>query len=150
MTGSKPPVVTLDIGTSSVRGLLFDAQARAMPRLGTRLPSYHVPVGPDGSAEIQPEMIADALGKPVAVCSEPEASNRGAALWALFSLNRIAGLGARPAAQGRIFSPRREYRARYDELFRNSNGVFLLFMNDSAFFTCTKAHSEGTRGSISE
>jgi gluconokinase len=51
------------------------------------------------------QMTADALSRPVTVCTEPEASSRGAALWALEQLGTIPDLTALPASTGATFAP---------------------------------------------
>ncbi|HZD68654.1 MAG TPA: FGGY family carbohydrate kinase, partial [Actinomycetes bacterium] len=58
----EPRVLALDLGTSSVRALLFDRRARAVPdalaRRATRLE-----VGDDGRAELDPEAVVAAVGE---------------------------------------------------------------------------------------
>jgi gluconokinase len=51
-------VVTLDVGSSSVRALLFDSEARQVEGYGARLP-YQPQTTPDGGVEIDPEKLAD-------------------------------------------------------------------------------------------
>jgi gluconokinase len=51
MTPTADLVLTLDIGTSSVRALLFDGSARALPGLETRR-THAVRTTPDGGAEL--------------------------------------------------------------------------------------------------
>src|SRR5579862_9565163 len=51
-------IVSLDIGSSSVRALLFDASARQVEGFGARLPS-RLETTPDGGVEIDPEALAD-------------------------------------------------------------------------------------------
>ncbi len=48
---AEPLVLTLDIGTSSVRSLLFDARARAVEGAETHLP-YRPTIAADGTAEV--------------------------------------------------------------------------------------------------
>ena len=50
-------IVSLDIGTSSVRALIFDAGARPMEGYTAQLP-YSIKTTPDGGAEIDPEELA--------------------------------------------------------------------------------------------
>jgi len=50
---SDPLVLTLDVGTSSVRALLFDARGRAVPGSETKL-DYRPRVGADGVSEVAP------------------------------------------------------------------------------------------------
>lgn len=51
-----PLVLTLDIGTSSMRALLFDARARHVEGLEARR-SYSVTTTPDGGAELDPAFL---------------------------------------------------------------------------------------------
>ena len=70
------------------------------------------------------QMMADALGRPVRACTEPEASCRGAALWALERTGAIEDLRALPASTGAVFSPRPEYEPVYDRLLSEQTRVF--------------------------
>ena len=70
------------------------------------------------------QMMADALGRPVRACTEPEASCRGAALWALECTGAIENLSALPASTGAVFSPRPEYEPVYDRLLSEQTRVF--------------------------
>jgi gluconokinase len=70
------------------------------------------------------QMMADALGRPVRACTEPEASCRGAALWALERTGAIVNLSALPASTGAVFSPRPEYEPVYDRLLSEQTRVF--------------------------
>ena len=51
-------VVSLDIGSSSVRALLFDGAARQVESCGAQIP-YEISTTPDGGAEIDPEKLAE-------------------------------------------------------------------------------------------
>jgi len=51
-------IVSLDIGSSSVRALLFDSTARQVEGYGARLPSQ-LTTTPDGGAELNPDTLAD-------------------------------------------------------------------------------------------
>jgi gluconokinase len=70
------------------------------------------------------QMIADALGRPLTICTETEASARGAALWALERLGIIDGIAALPAATGAVFTPRPEYQAAYQDLLAQQNRLY--------------------------
>jgi gluconokinase len=70
------------------------------------------------------QMMADALGRPVTVCTETEASCRGAALWALERLGIIDGIDALPASTGAVFSPRPEYQATYENLLSRQHQLY--------------------------
>jgi gluconokinase len=50
-------IVSLDVGTSSVRALLYDLSAHQMEGYGAHLP-YRIHTTPDGGAEIDPEELA--------------------------------------------------------------------------------------------
>jgi gluconokinase len=70
------------------------------------------------------QMMADALGRPVVACTEPEASSRGAALWALEQIGAIETIGALPPSLGATFEPRREYEAVYDGLLAQQDSFY--------------------------
>ena len=53
-------IVSLDVGTSSVRTLLFNHRAVQQTDFGKQL-SYEVPTTPDGGREIDPEELARLL-----------------------------------------------------------------------------------------
>jgi sugar (pentulose or hexulose) kinase len=61
-------------------------------------------------------MMADALGRPVTACTEPETSCRGAALWAMERAGIIGDIADLPASTGGVFEPRPEYRETYERL----------------------------------
>ena len=62
------------------------------------------------------QMMADALGRPITACTEPEPSCRGAALWAMERIGLIQNLRALPGSTGAVFEPRTEHRAAYERL----------------------------------
>lgn len=70
------------------------------------------------------QMMADALGRPITICTETEASCRGAALWALERLKIIDNIGAIPASTGAVFTPRPEYHATYQELLDQQHQLY--------------------------
>jgi FGGY family of carbohydrate kinases, C-terminal domain len=51
------------------------------------------------------QRIADALGVPLTLSTEPEPAGRGAALWALEKIGAIESLGALAASTGAVFCP---------------------------------------------
>ncbi len=57
----EPRVLALDLGTSSVRALLFDRQARAVPDALARRPT-RLEVDDDGRAELDPDAVLAAVG----------------------------------------------------------------------------------------
>lgn len=70
------------------------------------------------------QMMADALGRPVTVCTEPEASSRGAALWALEQSGAIADITALPASTGATFNPRAEHEPVYNRLLKDQHALY--------------------------
>jgi len=65
----EPRVLALDLGTSSVRALLFDHRGRAVPDALARRPT-RLEVDDDGRAELDPEAILAALGECIDELSE--------------------------------------------------------------------------------
>ena len=70
------------------------------------------------------QMMADALARPVTVCTEPEASSRGAALWALEQIGAIESISSLPASTGATFGPRRDHEQIYDRLLGERRELF--------------------------
>jgi gluconokinase len=70
------------------------------------------------------QMIADALGRPVVACTEPEASARGAALWALERIGTIEHIRMIPASTGARFNPRLEHKAAYDRMLSGQQALY--------------------------
>ena len=60
-----PLVMTLDVGTSSVRALLFDARGRMVPDSETRL-EYRPRVGADGAQEVAPTRLEQLVHRAIA------------------------------------------------------------------------------------
>ncbi len=58
----EPRVLALDLGTSSVRALLFDRQGQAVPDALARRPT-RLEVGDDGRAELDPQAVLEAVGE---------------------------------------------------------------------------------------
>lgn len=65
LTLSTPLILTLDVGSSSVRTLLFDCEGRRVPDFGESI-HYHVRTTPEGGAELD----ADALVEQTVTCLE--------------------------------------------------------------------------------
>ncbi len=55
-------VLALDLGTSSVRALVFDADGKAVPDLLARRPT-HLAIDDGGKAELDPEQVVGAIGE---------------------------------------------------------------------------------------
>jgi gluconokinase len=65
-----PIILTLDIGTSSVRSLLFDAQAREIPNVGDQI-KYQVRTTADGGFEMDADELVELTSKALdAICAE--------------------------------------------------------------------------------
>ena len=83
-------IVSLDVGTSSVRALLYDSTARQMEGYGAHLP-YRIKTTPDGGAEMDPEELAqhaidclDELHRQVKEAGFRIAAVAGSAFWHSF------------------------------------------------------------------
>ena len=70
------------------------------------------------------QMMADALGRPVVACAEPEASSRGAALWVLERIGAIESIDAAPVRTSGIIHPRADYTVIYDRLLLAQTDLF--------------------------
>jgi gluconokinase len=62
------------------------------------------------------QMIADALGRPIVISTETEASSRGAVLYALERLGGTSAANDPPDSLGAVFEPRAEYGDRWRTL----------------------------------
>lgn len=70
------------------------------------------------------QMMADALGRSVIVCTEPEATSRGAALWAMEQLGLIENIAALPASLGATFESRPRNAATYNRLLTAQRALY--------------------------
>lgn len=70
------------------------------------------------------QMMADVLERPVTASTEPEASSRGAALYALHRLGLIPSLDTLPASTGGLFSPRENLAQPYTHLREQQRALF--------------------------
>jgi gluconokinase len=70
------------------------------------------------------QLIADALGLPVAQSGEPEATCRGIALLALRSLGIISSLEAQPAAVNRVTQPDMSRWAEHQEAIERQQRLY--------------------------
>jgi gluconokinase len=79
------------------------------------------------------QILADAVGRRLTLCTESEASSRGAALLALEALGAIPSVEAVPAALGAVFEPDPAHHARYQAaLARQQQLYHLLVATDTA------------------
>ncbi|MDQ6699382.1 MAG: gluconokinase [Acidobacteriota bacterium] len=68
-------IVTLDIGTSSTRTLLFDAYGKQVEGFGAQLP-YHVTTTPDGGWEVDADQLTDLAAQSIsAICKQLRDAN---------------------------------------------------------------------------
>ncbi len=75
-------------------------------------------------SEVWTQMMADAIGRPVVECAEPEASSRGAALWVLEKLGKIGSIENVPVRTSGVIEPRAEYTEIYDRLLQAQTDLF--------------------------
>jgi gluconokinase len=75
------------------------------------------------------QLLADVLGRSVIACSEPEASLRGAAVYALEKL----GVTVPPPPAGRIVHPRRQFSRHYAVARRRQQQLEKLVLCQSSF-----------------
>ncbi len=97
----------LDIARAALEGVTYRwAQlARLLEQVLDRKPTVVVSGGAVQHMPAWPQLIADALGLPVAQSGEPEATSRGIALLALQSLGIIPSLESRPAVLSLTVQP---------------------------------------------
>ena len=70
------------------------------------------------------QMMADALGRPVVACAEPEASSRGAALWVLERIGALDNLEQAPVRTSGIVEPNAGNTAIYERLLDRQTELF--------------------------
>jgi gluconokinase len=93
--------------------------ALAAERLRERFPQAREIIASGGALGPSPtwtQMFADALGQPVTLAAEPEASSRGAALLAMEAAGLIESVRAPEARLGPTFAPDASRHARYTEM----------------------------------
>jgi gluconokinase len=76
------------------------------------------------------QMMADAIGRPVTLCTEKEATSRGAALLALERIKAIPDAGAIPAATGKTFMPEPARTAIYKRLQVRQHALYHVLIED--------------------
>jgi gluconokinase len=77
------------------------------------------------------QMIADALGQPMTICAEREASSRGAALVALERLGAIGDVAELPTDLGKSFQPLPERHTTYEEALRRQQELYLRLLESA-------------------
>lgn len=123
LTLASTPLDILRAGLEAVAyrvGLVFDLLRPLMPE--------DVQVVASGGALVNSplwlQMMADVLGRPVAVSQVGEASARGAALLALEALGALEDLSAAPAFVGRTYEPDVKRHARYQEAMARQRALY--------------------------
>jgi gluconokinase len=76
-------------------------------------------------------MMADALGRPVTICLEPEATSRGAALLALERLGVIKNVAEPAPRLGVVHQPRGGYRSVYTDLLARQRLLFQKLFSEN-------------------
>jgi gluconokinase len=76
------------------------------------------------------QIIADVLGRPVRLSSEPESSSRGAALVALEAIGAISSLGAVPPASDRAYEPDAARHATYSRAIARQRDLYKLLIGE--------------------
>lgn len=70
------------------------------------------------------QMMADALGHPLVMCLEKEATSRGVALLTLERLGGVKDPSDRPARLGQMFEPKPEHRPAYEEQLKRQRRLY--------------------------
>jgi gluconokinase len=78
------------------------------------------------------QMMADAMGRRIVSCPEPEASCRGAAMLAAEQMKLISDLGRFSPPDGATFEPRRGNTSIYARLQKQDDALFNALYRDSA------------------
>lgn len=69
------------------------------------------------------QMMADALGRPIVACAEPEASSRGAALWVAERIGALSHLKEAPLRTSEIVEPRAGHTEIYGKLLAEQTAL---------------------------
>lgn len=77
------------------------------------------------------QMIADAIGLPLTMCLEPEATSRGAALLAFERLGVIQHLAAISPSLGSVYQPRPQFHAIYGDMLDRQARLFQKLFSEN-------------------
>ena len=77
------------------------------------------------------QMMADAIGLPVTMCLEPEATSRGAALLALERAGVLKDISKTAARLGDVYQPRTRYQAIYGDLLHRQRHLFQKLFSEN-------------------
>jgi 3-deoxy-D-manno-octulosonate 8-phosphate phosphatase (KDO 8-P phosphatase) len=86
------------------------------------------------------QRIANILGVPITLCTEPEPACRGAALWALEQIGGIESLAARPVSWATVFTPV-ENKNMNPELLERASRIRMLLMDVDGVLTDAKLYN---------
>ena len=101
--------------------------AQAAVKLRTLFPDANRIVGSGGALSHSPawcKMFADAIGSPLTLAAEPEASSRGAALLALEAAGIIPSIIHAAARLGKTIEPDAKAHALYQEILERQQKVY--------------------------
>jgi gluconokinase len=104
LTLDTDPLAIVRAGLEAV-GLRFALVHDLLRPLATEGYQIVISGGALGHWPVWPQIIADALGRPLVASAEPEASARGAAIIALLGIGAIRTLEEAPIALGRTYEP---------------------------------------------
>lgn len=133
LTGMNLDTSPLDILAASMESVAVQF-ALAAQRLTEVFPDARQIVASGGALGHSPawaQMFADAIGQPVTLAAEPEASARGAALLALEAAGRISSAAQMEARLGRTFTPDAARHARYLDLLARQQRLYALLQADT-------------------
>lgn len=85
-----------------------------------------------GGSHAWAQMFADAIGQPIVLASEPEASSRGAALLALEAAGLIGSTEEAEARLGATFTPNRAHHEIYVELLARQQEMYARIIEEHA------------------
>ncbi|HLV81715.1 MAG TPA: gluconokinase, partial [Chthonomonadaceae bacterium] len=126
LTGMNLDTRPIDILAAALEAVALQF-AQAAQQLAALFPQARQIVASGGALGHSPawaQMFADAIGQPVTLAAEPEASARGAALLALESSGQISSAGEVEARLGRVFTPDPSRHARYLDLLARQQRLY--------------------------
>lgn len=106
--------LSFDTGPQQLAQAALEGVAFRMAEIADRMPEVREVVAAGGALQASPawtQVLADVLERPLALCAEPEASARGAAVAALERLGGRPG----PPPTARVYEPRTERAEAYRE-----------------------------------
>jgi gluconokinase len=76
------------------------------------------------------QIFADALGQPITLAAEPEASSRGAALLAMEAAGSIASIEDVEARSGRTYEPNARHHDRYRAMLERQQALYARLIEE--------------------